>query len=298
MSAPRTPWERGRLDAGKGRPKLLFGRMYEDSAIETSVFPSSGSVFTIASAGCTSMALAERGLKVTAVDINPAQVAYVRARLGGAPAREGTADRLFSLGRRLLPLMGLGTKNLHAFLQLEDGAEQIAFWRGHLDTRRFRAALRLVINRVALRAVYDPTFLAMLPRHFDRVIRARIERCIANHPNRTNPYAWRLFLGTDPPGEAPLRPSADRIDVVQADAATFLEHCPPKSFIGFTLSNILDGTEPAYGERLMAAVRRSAQAGALMVLRSFAEPSGGEPSEWIARDRSMLWGVVRVQEVH
>jgi hypothetical protein len=88
-----------------------------------------------------------------------------------------------------------------------------------------------------------------------------------------------------------------RIELVCADAAAYLESCPPAHFVGFSLSNILDGTEPAYGERLMAAVRRSAQTGAVAVLRSFMEPEPGESTDWAARDRSMLWGRLRVEKV-
>src|SRR5205807_2090348 len=176
MSAT-TPWERGRLDARRGKPRLLFGRMYEDSDVEAEVLPATGRVFCIASAGSTSMALAARGLAVTAVDINPAQVDYVRARLAGGFAR---------------------------------------------------------------------------------------------HPSRTNPYAWQLFLGIDPPEYvAPTLPSPAssgwKVDVVCADAAAYLESCAPASFIGFSLSNILDGTEPAYGERLIAVVRHIAQDGPVAV---------------------------------
>ena len=56
-------------------------------------------------------------------------------------------------------------------------------------------------------------------------------------------------------------------------------------------------TEMAYRARLMAAVRRSARKGAVMVLRSFAEPSTDESTEWAAKDRSILWGIVRVEDV-
>ena len=88
------------------------------------------------------------------------------------------------------------------------------------------------------------------------------------------------------------------MDLLCADAAAYLESCPAASFIGFSLSNILDGTEPAYGERLMAAVRHSAQDGAVVVLRSFMEPPPGESTELAARDRSMLWGRLTVEKVH
>lgn len=297
MAVAGTPWERGRLDARHGRPKLLFGQMYEDAAVELAVFPASGRVFTIASAGTTSMALSTRGLEVTAVDINPAQIDYVRRRLDGAPVRQGTADRLFGFGRRLLPLLGWSRSRLMTFLDLEDPSHQIAFWHRHLDTARFRLGLKLLLNPLSLRAVYDRTFLKVVPPDFDRVMRQRLERCFANHPNRTNPYAWRLFSGIDPPNGGPLVAAPAHIELIEADAAAYLESCPAESFAGFTLSNILDGTDPDYRDRLMAAVRRSARKGAVTVLRSFAEPVRGESTDWAARDRSMLWGIVRVSSV-
>ena len=298
MSAT-TPWERGRLGARRGKPRLLFGQMYEDWDVEAEVLPAAGRVFCIASAGATSMALAARGLAVTAVDINPAQVDYVRDRLRGGAPRAGTADRFFAAGRRFLPLMGLRRSVIRRFLELTDPAAQLRYWHAHLDTARFKAALALAINPLALRAIYSSTFVRVLPKRFDRVIRARLERCWARHPNRSNPYAWRFFLGMDPPDYvAPTLPSGVAIELVCADAAMYLENCPAASFIGFSLSNILDGTEPAYGERLMAAVRHSAQDGAVVLLRSFMEPPPGESTEWAARDRSMLWGRLTVEKVH
>ena len=72
-----SPWRRGRLAARAGQPELLFGRMYEDRAIELEAFAAGGRVFCIASAGCTAFELAARGDDVTAVDVNPAQVSYV-----------------------------------------------------------------------------------------------------------------------------------------------------------------------------------------------------------------------------
>jgi S-adenosylmethionine:diacylglycerol 3-amino-3-carboxypropyl transferase len=272
--------------------------MYEDWDIEAEVLPAAGRVFCIASAGSTSMALAARGLTVTAVDINPAQVEYVRARLQGAAPRAGTADWFFAAGRRFLPLMGLRRSLIRQFLELTDPSAQVRFWDAHLNTARFRAALALAINPLALRTIYSSTFVRILPRRFDRIIRARLERCWARHPNRTNPYAWRFFLGTDPPDYVVPALAAERIGLVCADAAAYLESCPPAHFIGFSLSNILDGTEPAYGERLMSAVRHSAQDGSVVVLRSFMEPPPGESTEWAARDRSMLWGRLTVETVH
>src|SRR6185295_7116805 len=102
-----TPWQRGRFDEGAGPPQLLFGRMHEDWRIEASVFPPGGRIFCIASSSDTALALAARGFRVTAVDINPAQIEYARARAAGAPPRLGVIDRRLARARLMLPWLGV-----------------------------------------------------------------------------------------------------------------------------------------------------------------------------------------------
>src|SRR5262249_30070008 len=85
---PASAWGAG-FSGRAGPPVLLFGRMHEDWTIEAEPFAPGTRVFCIASAGCTAMALAARGHEVVAVDVNPAQVAYVRERLAGAEPRQG-----------------------------------------------------------------------------------------------------------------------------------------------------------------------------------------------------------------
>jgi len=284
-----TAWERGRLDARRGPSQLLFGRMHEDCGIELSAFRPGGRVFCIASAGCTAMALSQRH-EVVAADINAAQVAYVRERLAGAPARPGTAERLMALARAMAPLAGWRRPLLSEFLELAEPAAQVDFWRRRLETRRLQAGMDLLLSRGLLRIVYAKSFLVGLPPRFGAIMRARMERCFARHPNRENPYARALLLG-DLSDSRPPATSA-RIELVHADAAEFLEGERPATFDGFTLSNILDGASEAYRTRLGAAVRRAAAPGAIVVRRSFREPGGHLPGNLAGEDRSMLWGSV------
>ena len=286
-----TPWEAGRFDAAHGPKKILFGRMYEDPEIERSIFPRGGRIFAIASAGCTAMALASEH-RVTAVDINPVQLAYARRRIAGAPMEAGTAERVMGLLRELLPLAGWRRQTIERFLDLDDPDAQRAFFQQRLDTALFRAGFDLGLSVTGLGAVYASPFLRILPPHFGRVMRGRMERCFATHPNRTNPFVRALFLGEL---GGPRDTASGGVDLVEADAAGYLEACPAGSFDGFTLSNILDGAPPSYARRLSAAVARAASPGSVVVRRSFAEPSPSLEENLAARDRSMLWGVVEAR---
>ncbi len=291
-----TPWERGRLDGRVGPPQLLFGRMHEDWRIEASEFPPGGRIFCIASSGDTALALAARGFHVTAVDINPAQIEYARARAAGAPPRMGLVDRRLARVRRTFPWLGWRERDLRRFLELAAPGEQTAFWRRKLDTVRLRAVLRFLLHPAVLRLAHGRPFVDWVPPRFDRAIRRRLERTWANHPNRENPFAWRLLLGCEPPVETPDtadQPTSE-IEFVCADAVEYLESGPSGRFDGFTLSNVLDAAPAAYGERLLAAVRHAAAPGAVLVLRSFGEPRNTQAAEWAARDRSLLWGSLEV----
>jgi S-adenosylmethionine:diacylglycerol 3-amino-3-carboxypropyl transferase len=145
----------------------------------------------------------------------------------------------------------------------------------------------------ALRSVYSPRLLDFLPKRLGSVMRARMERCFAHHPNRGNPYARSLLLGelsVEPPP-----PEAQEVRLVHADAARFLESEPPGSFDGITLSNILDGADEAYRARLLAAVKRAAAPDAMTVLRSFGDADADSPFNRAEDDRAMLWGSVLVR---
>jgi S-adenosylmethionine:diacylglycerol 3-amino-3-carboxypropyl transferase len=291
-TVPTTAWKHGQFRSARGPRKLLFGCMYEDVGIELRVFQPDGHIFCIASGGCTAVTLAAHH-DVVAVDINPVQVAYVQQRLGGRAIQRGSAERILAFGRTLAPLAGWNRRAVRTFLDLDDPKQQIFYWRRHLDTRRFRAAFSLLFSRRVLRSLYSAAFLDGLPPNFGTVLRTRMERCFALHPNRRNPYAHALLLGDM--SIASEAPALRQIEVRCADAADFLEGQPAGSFSGFSLSNILDGANAAYTQRLLAAVRHAAAPEATVVLRSFHEPECVTETNHAAEDRSMLWGIVDVR---
>ncbi|KPK49004.1 MAG: hypothetical protein AMJ63_17400 [Myxococcales bacterium SG8_38_1] len=292
MGTAVTIWERGRLDARVGPRQVLFGRMYEDTSIELDAFRPGSRVLCIASAGCTAMRLAPHH-EVVAVDINPVQLEYAARRIEGDPGFRGKAERVMDFMRFFAPLAGWWPSRVRAFVELDDPAEQMQYWNRELNTWRFRAALDGLFSFTALRSVYAPRFLDFLPKRLGQVMRSRMERNFARHPNRTNPYVRSLLLGEL--SSDPTPPEAGRIQLVHSDAAGYLESQPAGSFDGFTLSNILDGVDDAYRERLFAAVKRAATPDATTVLRSFGDAEADSPANRAEDDRAMLWGTVLVR---
>jgi hypothetical protein len=291
----RSPWRFGRFDGRTGNRRLLFGRMFEDPAIEQSLFSPGNRVFCIASAGCTAFELARHGCHVTAIDINPVQISYVRRRASGGRVEQGSTDRGLAVARKFTRLLGVRRTTLEAFAGLDDATVQLDFWREHFDRPLLKATIRLALSRSVLRFPFASPFVRSLPVQFGDILWSRVERGIGLHPNRTNPFAALLFLGAVAPTATEPLDDGACLELMCGDAADFLERCPAHSFHGFTLSNILDGAPTEYAGRLVCAVQRAAVPDAIVVIRSFAEPHDDEESDRAAGDRSFLWGRIAVQ---
>jgi hypothetical protein len=228
---------------------------------------------------------------VVACDINPVQLAYAERRLAGGAIEVGDAELGVSIARLGMPLIGWREAKVREFLRLSSGDEQLRYWSAHLDTHRFRAGFDLMMSPLLLRLVYSPELLSCLPPRLGAVLRMRLARGFGRHPNRSNPYLHALFLGESLGVDAR---SSRQVELVEADAASYLEQCEAGSFDGFTISNILDGAPAAYRARLGRAIRRAASQGAVLVHRSFAEPTAEITGNRAIDDRALLWGVAAV----
>ncbi len=256
--------------------------MYEDPEVELRSLPR-GRVLAIASAGDVAFALAAGGRDVMAVDVNPAQVEYVRDRMAGSAAQAG------GLAAKALPPMGLTRGRLKGFFELDDPAVQVTAWR-RLAGRRFRAALAFAFGP-ALRLAYRGELARALPPGFAAELSSRLERGFGIHANRRNPLAPALFgLPTAPT-------TAQEIDVEHAEVVDYLRRQPPRSFDGFAFSNITDGAPRAFREQLLTAARDASRTGAVAVLRTLALPRSQVDAERAASDRALIWGGIEVVAV-
>lgn len=281
-----------RTVGGRERGRLVFGRMYEDADLDAALLPP-GRVLCIASAGDTALRLAADGHEVVAVDADPAQVRYTRDRLAGAPARDGSVERLLGRARTVLRHTAWRRADLPAFCEMTDGVEQLAVWRDTFDTRVFRSILAATLSPLPIRSAGFGVFTGGVAGRFDVVMRHRLRDGLSRHANRDNPYLRALLTGEPVP--APTAVDVSRIEVRCADLVEYLEAAPAGAFAGFTLSNVEDGVDAAYSRRLRAAVRRCAAPGAVAVRRSFRESADPGERRLATRDRNLFWGGIRVE---
>jgi S-adenosylmethionine-diacylglycerol 3-amino-3-carboxypropyl transferase len=190
----------------------------------------------------------------------------------------GALDRKLVWMRRALHLL-LGRRRQESMLGEPDAAAQRRFYHERWDDWRWKLLFRWGLSRPVLRLVYDRALLDGLPRDFARIMKEQVDAAFLGSPIRENGYLWETFLGRPAPDASGLpiylqrphhaivREGLSRLNLACADAAEWLEACPPASIGFFALSNILEISAPDYRRRLALAIRRAARPGALVCIR-------------------------------
>jgi S-adenosylmethionine-diacylglycerol 3-amino-3-carboxypropyl transferase len=224
--------------------------------------------------------------------------ASLRDRLG-APARAYWDGHTAALGRglleagvseRFLRLIVAATRHLvhsprvfEALFAATTLAEQRAFYDSTWNNRRWRAAMRLLVNRATFHKTFHSDFMEHvedrdLSRHFRRLI----EHVLTEVPIADNYFFREMLLGSyavDSPGALPpyLQPepmaavgaSLDRLTLVDGTVTEHLQTCSDRSIDAFALSNIVEWVDGPGLDALFDEVVRTARPGARAVFRNF-----------------------------
>lgn len=300
MTEAPTPWSSGRLARGgrsRRTPGILFGASYEDERIELDVFGRPGRICVVAGSGETAAGCAAAGHAVTAVDINPTQLAYARARCAGGATVVGTAERGMAVARALLKVVAPAWRRDRLLSVLASAGPAVAgeHWRTSLDSAAFARLLALALRPGSVVAGWlQPDFAAFVPSRFDLDLRARLADGLGRHGTAQNRFAWRLLAGAELPGwTMPRLGDVEPITWLHADIAVHLESVPPGHYDGISLSNVFDGAPAAFDQRLRTAASRAVRPGGPVIIRTFAPPGADGPGR-AADDAAMLWGSVQV----
>jgi hypothetical protein len=285
-----TPWAKGRFGLGR-RARVLFGAMYEDPSIDLQAVEGRANVLCICSAADTAKFLANNGHNVTAVDINPAQVAYAKQRLAGRPYQRGLAEVLMAIGRTVLRPVGWSRRELTRFCTATDIEVQRQQW--HQLTHGARGlGFRVLLSPSRLRLGYKREFVDVAGKGFADRVFAIVDRSLVHVPNADNPYASLLFLGQPLP-DVPLNSDA-QLTVLCADVVKHLLSVPEHHYDAVTLSNILDGASQSFHDELRRALQHGAKPDAPVVLRTFKAVSDEAATIRASNDRSLIWSAIWV----
>ena len=290
----RHPMGRGTIRRQGRVEGILFGRMYEDAAIEQAAFPPGGHVFCIASAGCTAMALAPRHRDCGRHQPGAARICRApRRRRADARRRGGAYGRHRPAAHGAIRLAAPQPRGVPRARRSRgtDRRFGIAAW----TRSAFAWPPTFCSGRAWLRLVYAAPFLQILPPRFGRGD-ARAAGALLEDPSQPH---QRVCPGLAPRGVTSGLPARSASDSVGMYGRCLVSRIVPTGKLRCVHSlEHSDGAPDSYRDRLMTAVRRSRLAESLVILRSFAEPRSDSSTNLAARDRSMLWGVVDVRRVH
>jgi len=262
--------------ADHGRPR--FGQMREDVRTERRVAESLGGVkraVTIASAGCTTLALLPVAERIHAIDSSAAQLALVRARLHGGDAAKlretGRLERLLARGRQLAALAGISRARLHRMLTAPDAGERLAIYEAVFERHGLVRALHGLFGPALVGFIVRLPIGPVFPPDALQVLLGKLKAAIQREDAPRNRQLWQLVLGEDPPDAEVVRIEhgwADRVMLVRCDFLSWARRAEPGGFDFLALSNILELADTGQRTAVLEAASRLLRPGGCAVLRA------------------------------
>lgn len=304
-------------------PSPKFAVVREDPELELELVDRTRAAhaLVVASGGCTAIALAARrpGLRVTAFDLSPAQIAHAKAKVelvasGQSAAlnvatsdptahnQAGEFERLFRALRAFLAELVIAPGEIERFFSVGTSAaerrELAARWR---SAPQWAPAFAALFTPSVLVAMFGPDAVRhAAPGSYGPYFQRAFERGLAREDAGENPFLAHVLLGRYTEAAPPPYPvPAPRGDVTWVEGS--LDAVPDLQRFGVvSLSNVFDWSDDDL-VRDWAARLASLRPGSAVLVRvlnnqrdvrpAFAEFSFDEAlgADFFARDRSLFY---------
>lgn len=270
--------------------RLSFAVVREDPELERSVIERDltdpRAALVVASGGCTALSLigAMPSLEVHAFDINPTQLAHVRAKFEAVQAgsdrlnvhdddprglnQSGEFERLFRMLRASLAALVASPAEIERFFHCRDAGERQAIARRWARSPYWSPVFESVFHDAMLEAMFGPSATqhaekGSYPRYFQRVF----ERGLSHERAAENYFLHHVLLGRYLAHALPayLRRPARTLPTLLLGS---LQDVPQLSrFDLLSLSNILDWSDDAQTAAWAEALRAGAKNGSAILVR-------------------------------
>lgn len=270
--------------------RLSFAVVREDPELERSVLqrdlPMATAALVVASGGCTALSLlgAMPALEVHAFDINPVQLAHVRAKFEAANAgadrlnihdadprmlnQSGEFERLFRMLRESLRSLVTSDAEIERFFHSRDRSERLAIVRRWTQSPYWAPIFESVFHDRMLEAMFGPSATqhaepGSYPRYFQRVF----ERGLTHERAADNYFLHHVLLGKYLANALPsyIRHPAAKLPTLLLGSLPDLSDLSRYDLL--SLSNILDWSDDAQTLEWARALRMGARRGAAILIR-------------------------------
>ncbi len=271
------------------RPQFAVVREDPEIELRLCALVRARAVLIVASGGCTALTLAHLapGLRVTAFDLNPRQLAHVRAKqqavLRGDLAalnvaddspdglnQRGAFEGLFRTLRSFVEEFVAPRAELARFFAPDaPPAERTALLDCWTTSRYWPVAFELTFHDSLLHAMFGPAATqhaepGSYPGYFQRVF----ERGLRRNDAASNPFLRHVWLGSYGADHAPAYVTAGRPLDVELLEGSLLDVPDLGRFDVFSLSNVFDWSDDALVASWAEALRRGAHPGSGCAARS------------------------------